>query len=229
MTDPGQTIIDGIAVTIDAEAVLVRSTRPLLMLSSAVLGGGFREAHDIVNVHVDKDYDGAHPEEERAAFASRRGAGGGAVGLMTAAETQFAALEVATRDGLTVAAVVSMGLSNVASAGVTPPAPPLPGTINAIVLVEGRLSPAAMVNAVITVTEAKALTLAAWDVRTPEGDPAAGTSTDAVVVACTGAGEELQYAGTATSVGWLMARTVRAAVDRICREKCARDGGRFGW
>jgi adenosylcobinamide hydrolase len=227
--DSGWTTIDGIAVTIDAEAVRVRSARPLLMLSSAALGGGFREARDIVNVHVDKDYDGAHPEDDLAAFAARHGAGVDAVGLMTAAETQFAALEVATRDGVTVAAVVSMGLSNVASAGVTPPAPPAPGTINAIVLVEGRLSPSAMVNAVITVTEAKALTLTAWDVRTPEGDRAAGTTTDAVVVACTGAGEELQYAGTATIVGWLMARTVRAAVDRICREKCARDGGRFGW
>ena len=229
MTHSTESPMDGVVVTVSAEAVLVHSTRPLLMLSSAVLGGGYRGAHDIINVHVHKDYDGARPEDDLAAFASRCGAGDDVVGLMTAAETQFAALEVACRDGLTVAAVVSMGLSNVASAGVTPPAPPPPGTINAIVLVEGRLSPAAMVNAVITVTEAKALTLLAWDVRTPEGDLVAGTSTDAVVVACTGAGEELQYAGTATTVGWLMARTVRAAVDRICREKCARDGGRFGW
>ena len=229
MTDTVRPVIDGICVTIDAEAVRVSSARPLRMLSSAVLGGGFAEAHDIVNVHVDKDYDGDRPEDELAAFAARHGAVAGAVGLMTAAETQFAALEVAQRDGLTVAAVVSMGLSNVASAGVTPPAPPPPGTINAIVLIEGLLAPAAMVNAVITATEAKALTLVTWDVRTPAGDLAAGTSTDAVVIACTGTGEALQYAGTATTVGWLIARTVRDAVDRICREKCARDGGRFGW
>jgi adenosylcobinamide amidohydrolase len=229
VTDTAQPAIDGISVSIDAEAVRVSSARPLRMLSSAVLGGGFADACDIVNVHVDKDYDGDRPEDELAAYAARHGAAAGAVGLMTAAETQFAALEVAERDGRTVAAVVSMGLSNVASAGVTPPAPPPPGTINAIVLVDGLLAPAAMVNAVITVTEAKALALAAWDVRTPEGDPAAGTSTDSVVIACTGAGDELQYAGTATTVGWLIARTVRDAVDRICREKCARDGGRFGW
>ena len=229
MTETVQPAIDGVSVTIDAEAVRVSSARPLRILSSAVLGGGFTAARDIVNVHVDKDYDGDRPEDELAAFATRCGAAAGAVGLMTAAETQFAVLEVAECDGLTVAAVVSVGLSNVASAGVTPPAPPPPGTINAIVLVDGLLAAAAMVNAVITVTEAKALTLVAWDVRTPEGDLAAGTSTDSVVIACTGTGDELQYAGTATTVGWLMARTVRDAVDRICREKCARDGGRSGW
>jgi adenosylcobinamide amidohydrolase len=73
------------------------------------------------------------------------------------------------------------------------------------------------------------MALAAWDVRTPQGEPATGTSTDAVVVACTGRGEQLRYAGPATPAGWLAARAVRTAMDRICREKIARDGGRDGW
>jgi adenosylcobinamide amidohydrolase len=50
-----------------------------------------------------------------------------------------------------------------------------------------------------------------------------------VVVACTGRGEDLRYAGPATTVGWLAARAVRAAMTRICEEKIARDGGRAGW
>ena len=98
-----------------------------------------------------------------------------------------------------------------------------------MLLVDAALTPAAMVNAVITATEAKTMMLVAWDVRTPQGTPASGTSTDSVVVACTGRGDELRYAGPATTVGWLAARAVRAAVDRICREKLARDGGRVGW
>jgi len=223
------TTIAGVSVAIDAEAVHVRSLRPLSVLSSAVLGGGAQIATEIVNVHVDKDYGGDRPEDDILAFARGRGVRGGVVGLMTAAETQFACLEAAHAHGLRVAAIVSMGLSNVHAAGVTPPAPPAPGTINAILVVDGRLALSAMVNAVISVTEAKALALAAWDVRTAEGEPAAGTSTDSVVIACTGAGEELCYAGTATPVGYLMARTARAAIERICREKCERDGGRFGW
>ena len=123
-----------------------------------------------------------------------------------------------------------VGLSNTSNAGITPPLAPAPGTINAILLVDAALTPGAMVNAVITATEAKTMTLATWDVRTPQGDPASGTSTDSLVVACTRRGAGLSYAGPATTVGWLVARTVRAAITRLCREKVERDGGRrIGW
>jgi iron complex transport system ATP-binding protein len=223
------TALDGLTVAIDAEAVHVHSERPLATLASAVVGGGSATATDILNVHVRDDYDCDRPAADLAAFAAARGVGGRFIGLMTAAETQYACAQTEAAGDLRVAAVVSMGLSNVAAAGVTPPAPPAPGTINAVVVVDGALSPAAMVNAVITVTEAKALVLAAWDVRTPDGEPVAGTSTDSVVIACTGSGPELDYAGSATTVGHLMARAVRKAMDRICRDKCARDGGRSGW
>jgi iron complex transport system ATP-binding protein len=222
-------IVDGVTVTIDAEAVHIHSERSLRTLSSAVAAGGFGATHDVLNVHVHNDYDGDRPADDLAAFAAARGVRGGFVGLMTAAETQYACAETAQCGGLRVTCVVSMGLSNVAAAGVTPPAPALPGTINIVAVVDGALTPAAMVNAVITATEAKALSLAGWDVRTPDGDLAAGTSTDSVVIACTGKGEVIEYAGPATTLGWLLARTVRAAMDGICRDKCARDGGRFGW
>jgi adenosylcobinamide hydrolase len=233
--------LPGVSVAIGPRLVHVSSERPLAALSSAVVGGGYCRTRDILNVHVDDQYDGL-PDEDIAAVAAGLGTAGEVVGLLTAAYTEFARCAVEALGGLTVAAVVSVGLSNTSSAGVTPPfagldAPgpedgpraPRPGTINVILLVGGALTPAAMVNAVITVTEAKALELAAWNVRTAEGDAAAGTSTDSVVIACTGEGPELEYAGTATTVGWLMARAVRGSMDRICRAKCERDGGRFGW
>jgi adenosylcobinamide amidohydrolase len=122
---------------------------------------------------------------------------------MTAAFTEHACVVAESRDGVTVAAVVSVGLSNTASAGITPPLAASPGTINAILLVDAALMPSAMVNAVIMATEAKTMTQR-------------------------GAG--LSYAGPATTVGWLAARTVRAAITRLCREKVERDGGRrVGW
>ena len=149
---------------------------------------------------------------------------------MTAAYTEHARVAAESKDGVTVAAIVSVGLTNTSNAGVTPPLEAPPGTINAILLVDAALTPSAMVNAVITATEAKTMTLAEWDVRTPQGDPASGTSTDSVVVACTGRGAGLDYAGPATTVGWLIGRSMRAAVTRLCREKVARDGGRrIGW
>lgn len=242
--------LPGITVSIGPRAVRVSSREPLAVLSSAVAGGGYGRAREILNLHVDDKYDGEHPEDDLAAVAAELGAETPFVGLMTAAYTQFARCAVETLGDLKVAAVVSIGLSNTTSAGVTPPigadaageagpeagpadprpaATPGPGTINVILLVDGSLTPAAMVNAVITATEAKTMTLGAWDVKTPEGDAASGTSTDTVVVACTGRGEELCYAGPATPVGWLAARAVRAAMGRICEEKIARDGGRDGW
>ena len=230
MSAAPDTTIPGIAVVIDERAIRVTSERPLAVLSSAVVGGGLCSARDIVNMHVDKDYDGGSPEDDLAAFAVTCGIDGVFVGLMTAAFTEHACVVAESRGGVTVAAVVSMGLSNTSNAGVTPPLVASPGTINAILLVDAALTPGAMVNAVITATEAKTMTLAEWDVRTADGDPASGTSTDVVVVACTQAGAGLSYAGPATTVGWLVARTVRAAITRLCREKVERDGGRrVGW
>ena len=237
MKDLQERPLPGVSVTIGARAVRVSSEAPLTVLSSAVVGGGYGSTREILNVHVDDKYDGERPEEDLAAVAAELGVDEPFVGLMTAAYTQFARCATETLGDLSVAAVVSVGLSNTSSAGVTPPigadsagAPaPGPGTINVILLVDGALTPAAMVNAVITATEAKTMTLAAWDVKTPEGDDASGTSTDTVVVACTGRGEALSYAGPATQVGWLAARAVRAAMTRICEEKVARDGGRDGW
>ena len=224
--------LPGITVTMGRRAVRVSSEQPLTVLSSAVVGGGPGTTREILNVHVDDKYEGERPQEDLAAAAAEIGATEPFVGLMTAAYTEYARWALESAGDLSVVAVVSVGLSNTSSAGVTPPftpETPAPGTINIVLVVDGALTPAAMVNAVITATEAKTLTLAEWDVRTPEGEPASGTSTDTVVVACTGRGEDLDYAGPATTVGWLAARAVRSAMTSICREKVERDGGRCGW
>lgn len=251
MADSVEMMIPGIELVIDERAVFVSSAKPLLVLSSAVVGGGLGRARYIVNMHVRADYDCPRPEDDLAAFAQHRGVDEPFVGLMTAAHTEYACHATATDAGLTVGAVVSVGLSNTTSAGILSPLPvpghtgaalhsdlatagmapsPAPGTINAILLIDAAMTPAALVNAVITATEAKTLTLGEWNVRTANGLPASGTSTDSVVLACTGRGEEQRYAGPATTVGWLVARTVRQTITQICREKLARDGGqRIGW
>ena len=240
MSDRAETTIPDTHVAIDELGVSLRSGRLLTVVSSAVVGGGFCRVRDIVNMHVDDMPPGTSPEDELAAYAARLGVGEPFVGVMTAAKTQYARVAAASREGLTVAAVVSVGLSNTASAGVSDPVvaePGIadpgvvePGTINIIVLVDGRLTPAALVNAVITVTEAKTMVLSEWQVRTAEGQPASGTSTDSVVVAATGRGPALRYAGPATTVGWLAARATRQAIEQVCAAKLARDGGRrVGW
>ena len=230
MTDRAETTISDTRVAIDELGVSLRSGRLLTVLSSAVVGGGFGRVRDIVNMHVDDMPPGTSPEDELAAYAARLGVGEPFVGVMTAAKTQYARVAAASRQGMTVAAVVSVGLSNTTSAGVRDPVVAEPGTINIILLVDGQLTPAALVNAVITVTEAKTMVLGEWQVRTAQGQPASGTSTDSVVVAATGRGPALSYAGPATTVGWLAARATRQAIEQICAAKLARDGGRrVGW
>src|SRR6266581_4748617 len=119
-------------------------------------------------------------------------------------------------------AVVTVGLSNPASAGRTAVAAWLPSTINTILVVDAAATPAALVNLVMTVTEAKVMVVAEAGVRTLDGDPASRASTDAIVIAATGRGRRCEFGGPVSDLGWAAARAARAAlstgVDRWMRE-----------
>ncbi|HFQ95021.1 MAG TPA: hypothetical protein ENK30_00460 [Anaerolineae bacterium] len=206
----------GFTLARDDEALILRSAAPLRILSSAVVGGGFTRARIILNRHVSKHYDNPDPAADLRAFAVARGIHEPFVGLMTAVYLHKTQVVTLAEDDLRLDLVMTAGFSNVTAAGLSPPAsrihPASPGTINLILLIDGDLSPAAMVNAVITATEAKTHTLLTWGLPTPDGHPATGTSTDAVVIACTGRGPRLPYAGPATPIGHLIARAVRQAL-----------------
>jgi len=80
------------------------------------------------------------------------------------------------------------------TAGVTNPKSELPHTINIIVYTDEGFSQAALLETIITVTEAKVMALKAM------GYAFTGTTTDAVVVACEGVLKHT-YAGTLTAPG----------------------------
>jgi adenosylcobinamide amidohydrolase len=205
-------VIDGVTVGVGPQAVWVRSAAPLRVVASAVLGGDLTLTRHIVNMRVPSGYRCAQPADDLRDLAGRLGIAEPFVGLMTAARTEDAATAT-ERDGrVTVTAIVTVGLGRPISAGATSPRAWQPSTINTIVLVDGRLGPAAAVNGVITATEAKVAALAEGKVVTPEGEPATGTVTDAVVVAWTDRGPLLDYLGPVSPGGWLVARAVRRAV-----------------
>lgn len=91
-----------------------------------------------------------------------------------------------------------------------PPAGPgawTPGTVNIIVAVPVPLSDAALVNAVVTATEAKTQALL------EAGYPCTGTASDAICVAATTSnGAEEPFAGPRSTWGARIARAVHAAV-----------------
>ncbi len=211
--------IGGVDLDIGSEAVIATAPAPLTVLSSAVVGGGLVRASTIMNVRVPHDHPCDDPAGILAAYARRRGIAEPYVGLLTAAPLERARVAVAAQDGLEAMAVVTVGLANRCAAGLKEPVAALTvGTINTIVIVDGAATPAALVNAALTVTEAKALVLFEHEVRTPEGVPATGTSTDAVVIAVTGAGPLHLYGGPASDFGSLVGKVVRDAIRQGVRE-----------
>lgn len=206
-------MIDGVEVRVDREAVVVAARRPLAVVSSALIGGGCTTASTIVNLHVPKDFPHDRSEALVADFVRRRSIAPPFVGLLTSAWTETAELGEAEAFGLRAMAAVTVGLGNPVAAGWTAAAEPAPlGTINTIVVVDADPMPSALVNAVITVTEVKALALVAAGLRCADGRPASGTSTDAVVIAATGRGPRREFGGPISEVGSVVARAARAAL-----------------
>ncbi|MFD0695891.1 adenosylcobinamide amidohydrolase [Paenibacillus sp. GCM10027628] len=208
------------------EYVLIQSKSPLRTLNSSPWGGGFGFHTGLLNRQVDKSYNENDPITEMSKFIIQEGLDPYVTaGMLTAARVRDVGSsslswksdgDDSTNDRceerLQVTAWVTVGLGNKARAGVRLPASSLyPGTINSIVVINGCLTDAAMVNAVITATEAKVAALQDLDVRM-DGLSATGTTTDAVLIAATDRGRQYHYAGTATQLGYLIGRTVYEAI-----------------
>ncbi|TVT48670.1 MAG: hypothetical protein FHP94_09175 [Denitromonas halophila] len=199
-----ETPIPGISIKHHTSAIHVQSQTQLTTLSSSFHGGGFRRVRHILNANVSVDYCSDAPTADLERIAIECDINGAFIGLLTAVPLHRARLAVAEENGLRVAVL--------ATAGISAPHNATPGTINLIVLVDAALTRPAMVNAIITATEAKTATLTEMAILTADGALATGTSTDTVTIASTGIGVLHPYAGPATVPGWLIANAVRRAV-----------------
>jgi adenosylcobinamide hydrolase len=211
--------------------LLWKSDRLLRTLNSSPWGGGFGFHSCLVNRQVGTDYHQEDPIEEMNHFLLREGLRPEeTAGMLTAAMVKDVGVSTQSWEdtkktehgSLQVCAYVTVGLSNKARAGNVQPAASLyPGTINIVVLINGTLTDAAMVNSVITSTEAKTAALADLGVMVDSAGisrPATGTSTDAVLIATTERGSFHRYAGTATQLGYCIGRAVYEAVTAAGRK-----------
>ncbi|MFE2051086.1 adenosylcobinamide amidohydrolase [Streptomyces sp. NPDC059459] len=176
--------------------------------SSAVLGGGIGERAWVLNAQVAHGYRRTDPARHLADLAGAAGARGPGVGLMTAADVSAPG---SGRDGgaeaVVTAGVSVRGWAASPAAGATGAA--APGTINIVAALPVALSDAALVNAVMTATEAKVQALL------EAGLDCSGTPTDAVCVAARvpGADSEVHsFAGPRSQWGARLARAVHRAV-----------------
>lgn len=208
-------MIQGVEVFIDIEGVAAKASTPLATASSALVGGGLAVVDAILNVHVPKGFACADSTAALAAFARRHAVAGPYVGMLTAAWTEKAETATARRGALSALAITTVGLGNAITAGVSPPAADVSAsTINTIVIVDGGGDPAALVNALMTVTEVKTLALIEAGVKGADGHPATGTSTDAVVVAVTHRGAQQRFGGPISDLGWVVAQAAGTALRR---------------
>ena len=173
-------------------------------VSSAVLGGGIGTRSWVINAEVSTDYQRADPAQHATAIARQLGLRpGSGVAMFTAAPVA----DVATSEdgGVRCDATVGVSIPTWAVSHGDHDDPWAPGTINLVCHLPASLSDAALVNAVMTATEAK--TQALFE----QGVPGTGTASDAVVVCCSPGGSE-RYAGPRSRWGARLARAVHAAV-----------------
>lgn len=204
---------------------------PRLCISSGPFGGGIGAREWIVNATVALDYARTDPDRHLAEIGHGLGLGGTGCGLLTAVDVTRH--HVAADTGVCAAATVGLssptwaaaldhdfrrelpsGARTAAFAGyqtveyrpLTDGDPYRVGTINLVVAVPVPLSPAAMVNAVATATEAKVQALYEAGVR------ATGTASDAIVVHCPTDGPVEVFGGPRSTFGARIARATHTAV-----------------
>jgi len=184
-----------------------RLPAPALAVASTALGGGIGLRHWVLNVSVPLSYRSEDPDAHLAGLARGQNLDGAGVGFLTGVDVRM--WTVAADDGVTAVATVGVRKPEWAAA---PDAPwsAAPGTINIVAFVPVRLSDAALVNAVATVTEAKVQAML------DAGLPGTGTATDAVCVLCPPDGPAEQYGGPRSVWGARLARAVHRSVRAGC-------------
>jgi adenosylcobinamide hydrolase len=183
---------------------LWRFGSPLLALSSAPYGGGWGERQWILAAQVADGYSRADPAGHLAALARGLELDGPGIGMLTAVDVRL--VSTGREDGVAAAATVGLSHPSWAAAAETGTAPTATGTVNIVAVLSRRLSRAALVNAVMTVTEAKSQAL--WEA----GVAATGTPSDAVAVLCPPSGPAETFGGPRSRWGSRLARAVHRAV-----------------
>jgi len=194
--------------TLELPMIVWHLAQPLLAISSAPLGGGLGLRSWVVNAEVAAGYSRRDPDRHLGELAVAVGLSGHGVGMLTAAS--IAALRTATDEGVRVDATVGTEHPTWAAADDGFLEISQSGTINVVAFVPARLSDGALVNAVVTVTEAKSQALS------DAGVAGTGTASDAVCILCLADGAADAFCGPRSLWGARLARATYMAVSAGC-------------
>jgi adenosylcobinamide hydrolase len=216
--------IAGLNIRYDEPIIMMESNKLWTMMSNGVYNGGLHQATAAVNYRVSLQYDSNDPQADMVHLLDQRGLQAHhTIGFMTAAKLSHAAIGEARQEDFSLFVLATAGTSNATRAGSWRESYRgyHAGTINIFIWLDGRMSESAMVNAIMTATEAKSAALADLAiVEATNGLVATGTSTDALLLAVSqdDAYAALhQYAGTATELGSQLAQLVYATVHMAVR------------
>lgn len=187
-------------------------------ISSALWGGGMGSIRRFINWKVPLDYSCDQPFECMYRQIVEWGyPAEDTIGLQTAASLENASIQEMNGDQFSMLCCATVGTSNAARAGTPRTAFPAyqAGTINIMIWIDAKLTPAAMINGILTATEAKTAALQDLRVQDERGRIATGTTTDSLVLAVTQSERYDRahlFAGTATTIGNGIGRLVYRAV-----------------
>jgi adenosylcobinamide hydrolase len=181
-----------------------RFDEPMLCIASAPHGGGIGLRDWVCNAEVPSDFPYTDLDAHIVEIANAHGCRGDGVGMLTAARVADAKRSRA--DDVEVCATIGIKRPTWAAATPDDEAAWYAGTINVFARVPVTLSPAALVNTVMTVTEAKTQALL------EAGIAGTGTASDAVCVACPPSGVPEEFGGPRSRIGAPLARAVHHAI-----------------
>lgn len=208
-------------VKVTTEYVLLETKIPLKTVSSAVHNPGIGWFRTFINRRVTPDYACDDAKLDMATYIEQHGFHtADTVGMMTAVMTEHAEVEQFQGDFGSIIVMVTAGVGNAVDVAqsLTRDREQKIGTINTWVIVNGKLSDEAFIQAMITATEAKTKALHAESIQDPlTGTIATGTSTDSLLIAATQQGVMLSYAGPVTPLGKLIGHGVYTCTQRAIR------------
>jgi adenosylcobinamide hydrolase len=187
----------------DLDALLWRLAEPALVASTAASGGGVGHRRWILNAQVGHDYRRTDIEQHASELAAAFALPGPGVTMLTAARVADA---TSAQDGdVFVQSTVGLSQPTWAAEAEAATSVTVPGTINIVVFLPVRLESGALLNALVTATEAK--TQALFDASID----GTGTASDAVSIVCLGETPE-RFAGPRSPWGSRLARATYRAV-----------------
>jgi adenosylcobinamide amidohydrolase len=191
---------------------------PQQVVSSAVLNGGQCQAKHVVNMYIPESpysQDTESPHITLQKYCSNNGWQGTSVGMMTSAPMDSFRIAKREIEGIKIAVMLTSGLNNARRAGDVAEhrsigcMPVETGTINIIALTTARLSPAAAIEAIQIITEAKTTVLQDFNIHSPVSNRiATGTGTDALALINGDGPSEIHYCGKHVLFGEILAQLV---------------------